>query len=183
MLSILSRYNVINNYIDKNQTGNSQPTTNAEWWNKRWLNKIHSPRLKFRGVSLRLFSFSSFLQSSQPPTRPATCHVKINRQSSWNPPFFQSTCGVFCLPAGPYLTACRPTFFLLVSLCLFGLLIMAQTSSSIHSLLKMAAQSTTKMWRVLTCDRTRKKKNNSSVKKNAVFFVSGAFTTWLSGCI
>lgn len=176
MLSILSRYNVIalsTTTSTKIRQGiaNQRQTLNGGI-NVGWTKSPLSPRLKFRGVSLRLFSFSFFLQSSQPPTRPATCHVKINRQSSWNPPFFQSTCGVFCLPVGPYLTACRPTFFLLVSLCLFGLLIMVQTSSSIHSLLKMAAQSTTKMWRVLTCDRTRKKKQQHGKKMQSSSWVA-----------
>lgn len=66
----------------------------------------------------------SFLPSSQPPARPA-CHVKINWQTNWNPPFFQSTYGVVCLPADPYLTAfCR--MFLFCFLKSSALLIMAQ---------------------------------------------------------
>lgn len=85
---------------------------------------LRSPRLEFRGGG-RACLLSAFLQSSQSPTRPAACHVKINRQSSQNPPFFQSTCSVFCLPAGPCLTARRPTFFRWFFRTYFSQLVMA----------------------------------------------------------
>lgn len=64
---------------------NEEPATTREGRDARQSNHI-CPflRLKFRVVCsacfLSLFFF--FLQSSQPPTRPAACHVKINRQSS-----------------------------------------------------------------------------------------------------
>lgn len=59
----------------------------------------------------RSLVFSSVVTTADSPLL-ATCHVKINQRSGGDPPFFHSTCGVFCLPAGPYSAACRPTFLL-----------------------------------------------------------------------
>lgn len=71
--------------------------------------RLHPSRLKLSCL-LRLLAIA-FPSSSQPPSRLAACHVKINRQSSDDPPSFHSTCGVLCLPEGPSLMACRPVFF------------------------------------------------------------------------
>lgn len=47
--------------------------------------------------------FSCFFSSVVTTTSPA-CHVKINWQTNWYPPFFQTTHGEVCLLADPYLT-------------------------------------------------------------------------------
>lgn len=139
------------------------------WCNERWLNKIFPFQVwsfeVFAALVFFLFFSSVVTTSDSPYYMPCQDKSTIQLKSS----VLSFDVWRILSPGGPIFISVSSDVFRLVSLCVFSQLTVIPTSSATLSLLKMAAQSATKLWRVLTCDRTRGK--NSAKKQSSSWLV------------